>query len=126
MINRSQFVPLSLLLGLLSGCGSSGPELGIVSGTVTLDGQPLDGATVIFQPEVGKASFGRTDELGRYELRYLKDTMGAVVGPHQIEIRLAGDSTPVEPLPARYNDQSELTADVVKGDNPLDFKLLSK
>ena len=58
-------------------------------------------------------------------MRYSRDSQGAVVGPHRVEIRLAGDSTPVEPLPAKYNDQSELTAEVAEGEVSLDFDLLS-
>ena len=111
---------------MLSGCGTDGPALGTVSGTVSLDGEPLEGATVIFQPEVGKASFGKSDQEGHYDLRYSKDRKGAVVGHHVVEIRLAGDTTPVEPLPARYNTESELTADIKKGENQKDFPLHSE
>jgi len=126
MTTWRQLFALFLTLGLLSGCGPDGPALGEVSGTVTRDGRPLDGATVIFQPELGKASFGRTDQEGRYELRYSKDSKGAIVGRHVVEVRLAGDSTPIEPLPPRYNTQTELTADVKKGRNQVDFELHSE
>ncbi len=126
MLSRRPSALVCLLMGLLSGCGTSGPELGTVSGTVTLDGQPLDGATVIFQPQVGKASFGRTDPTGKYAMRYSKSSLGALIGPHRVEIQLAGDSTPVEPLPAKYNRQSDLTADVPHGVKQIDFRLQSK
>jgi len=36
--------------GLLVGCGESGPKLVPVSGTVTLNGKPLEGASIAFQP----------------------------------------------------------------------------
>jgi len=35
----------------LVGCGESGPKLVPVSGTVTLNGKPLEGASVAFQPD---------------------------------------------------------------------------
>lgn len=37
--------------GLLLGCGESGPKLAPVTGTVTLNGKPLEGAVVSFQPD---------------------------------------------------------------------------
>jgi len=37
--------------GLLVGCGESGPKLAPVTGTVTLNGKPLEGAVVTFQPD---------------------------------------------------------------------------
>ena len=48
-------VGLALLVG---GCGDGGPPMGKVSGTVTLDGQPLAGAEVEFAPQA-------EDELGK-------------------------------------------------------------
>ena len=36
--------------GFLVGCGESGPTLVPVSGTVTLNGKPLEGAVISFQP----------------------------------------------------------------------------
>jgi len=37
------------------GCGESGPTLVPVTGKVTLDGKPLDGANIAFAPEPGNA-----------------------------------------------------------------------
>jgi len=51
---------------VLSGCGPKGPELAPVEGVVTLDGQPLEGATVLFHAEGGgRPSTGTTDANGR-------------------------------------------------------------
>src|SRR5690606_23808547 len=48
--HRPLFVGLAAML-LLAGCGGAdGPELASVSGTVTLNGQPLPHAVVQFQP----------------------------------------------------------------------------
>jgi hypothetical protein len=46
-------VPLAaaLLAALGGGCGESGPALVPVTGTVTLNGKPLEGATVSFMPD---------------------------------------------------------------------------
>jgi len=110
----------------LAGCGSTDrPELASVSGRVTLDDQPLAGAMIAFQPEAGQASRGVTDADGRYELIYLRDIRGAVLGHHKVTITTATENAPQERLPARYHAQSELTAEVKEGDNPIDFALRS-
>lgn len=51
-------------------CGCSEPPTVLVRGTVTHDGQPLEGATVTFinGKESGRPAFGVTDAQGRYEL----------------------------------------------------------
>ena len=53
------------LLIPLEGCGTR-PTFGKVSGTVTLDGQPLAGVTVYFLPKEGRRSFGITNKEGQY------------------------------------------------------------
>jgi hypothetical protein len=104
------------------GCGRSGvPEIGTVEGTVTLDGKPLPGAIVMFQPQgKGRASFGQTDEQGEYYLVYVDDVEGALPGKHTVTI-----STYPEKVPARYNKKTELVRDVVVGSNTFDFPLKS-
>lgn len=134
-----------LLTGSLAvtiiGCGggSDAPELGAVKGTVQMDGKPLDGATVTFQPqEGGRPSFGETDGEGYYELQYTADEAGAVVGKHRVSISTYREGDPgaedpaeqksqPERVPAQYNTQTELEAEVKPGTNPpIDFNLESQ
>jgi hypothetical protein len=132
---------LSLLL--VSGCGSSDEGLGSVSGTVTLDGQPVSGAVIIFHPKAdkGSPSYGGTDENGRYTLSFTKDRAGAMLGDHEVELepsklskseladlKAAGQPEPPPPiiLPKKYKSPGGLTATVVKGSNTIDFPLDSK
>lgn len=124
-----------LLLALIVATGCSAkpkdmPELGVVTGTVTLDGKPLDKVTVVFESESGRSSFGSTDATGRYELIYAGNAKGAVVGPNKVVINSQLDAPPgpdwKDPVPARYNAKSELKADVVAGKNTFDFPLESK
>src|SRR5687768_9403934 len=62
----------------LTGCGGpEHPDVGRVSGVVTLDGQPLPEATVMFQPENGRASVATTDSAGKYSMTYLDGVPGA-------------------------------------------------
>jgi len=137
MSSRCRFVPFLLKSGLilicLAGCNKPDhPEVGRVHGVVTLDGQPLANATVMFQPLEGRASIGTTDEAGRYSLTYLDGVPGAKVGKHKVIIRTevpGEDGQPPivkEKLPKRYHDQTELTADVQPGTNTFDFPLTSR
>ncbi|TVQ04157.1 MAG: hypothetical protein EA381_00585 [Planctomycetaceae bacterium] len=53
------------------GCGSSGPQVNLVEGQVTMDGSPLAGSTVMFSPtpsSSGRAAAGVTDASGAYKL----------------------------------------------------------
>ncbi len=122
-------------LTMCSGCGGHAkglPELGQVTGTVTLDGQPLAGARVRFEPQVAAAmSNGLTDASGEYELWYTSDVKGAAVGSHLVRIETPPNPDPASGampvmLPAKYNTDSTLTADVKAGKNALNFELTSQ
>jgi hypothetical protein len=128
---------------VLGGCGGKTHDLAKVSGTVTLDNQPLAEARVVFQPigtgkgNPGPGSSGVTDANGRYSLRAATDAVGAVVGSHRVSITLGTGTTnpdsdqPAKPtrrqLPARYNTNTELTCEVpAGGTDKADFALWSK
>lgn len=142
-------VALSILALYLSGCGgtSDQPELGQVTGTVTLDGEPLKGIEVVFYPDSGRPARGKTDSHGKYELRYIREEFGTKVGHNRVQIapdeegeedsegddsseHMDAGNTPRKPgkirIPARYNTQSVLEADVQPDENVFDFKLESK
>jgi hypothetical protein len=111
---------------LWAGCGS--PDFGAVDGRVTLDGQPLAGATVEFQPDGGSPAYGVTDDDGRYTLRWSVDQGGAPVGPVRVRITSFQESQPnvKERVPARYNKKTDLVREVKPGGQTLDFELESK
>lgn len=134
---------LLIFMGLLmTGCYSSvgdRPELGEVTGVVTLDGRPLPNANVMFHPnseEGGRRSIGVTDESGRYELMYMQgaDTVyGAKLGDHIVAISTQRDEDDPkggskESVSNRYRGRdSELKATVKKGRNDdVNFELTSK
>jgi hypothetical protein len=121
---------------IAGGCGSSGPELGHVSGKVTLNGQPLAEATVEFIPQSGRPSVGTTDADGQYVLRYTGDQPGALFGTHTVRITTQvtgfkseggeeGRDARKELVPPQYNIESELKREVKPGDNTFDFALES-
>lgn len=125
----------AVMLACLAGCGGSdGPELAEVYGYVKLDGQPLPGATVEFQPEQGSPSLGETDEEGYYTLKYTFDTDGAMVGRHTVKITTYRESvadaqgnekTIPEKVPNVYNVNTTLSEEVASGSQEIDFDLKS-
>lgn len=92
---RILFAMLSLTL--LAGCGGGdGPATAPVSGKVTLDGQPLAGATVNFATETFVGS-GKTGSDGSFSL-----VTGAEVGENKVWI-----SKFVAPEGGDFNDNPE-------------------
>lgn len=136
----------------VAGCG--GGDLGEVSGKVTMDGKPLPDALVTFVPmEGGRAATGVSDANGNYKLIYI-DRDGALIGKHKVTVTTVQKPAPVnsqirsddpeyakmmaskasdynnatvkEPIPARYNSNTELVKEVTSGDNVIDLPLESK
>ena len=83
------------------GCGQPGYEVAPVSGRVTLDGQPMPGVHVSFQPQAGRdnqlnpgpGSVGVTDAEGRFTLRLSDpDRPGAVVAAHTVRMTMVREA----------------------------------
>ncbi len=102
---RAVRLAVGVLLGLLAfaGCTPRSSAIVPVSGVVTLDGQPLVGAMVNFQPitdkstaaQAGIGSYGKTDDQGRYTLRLIDpDQPGALVGKHTVTVTTAVAADP--------------------------------
>ncbi|QDU48521.1 carboxypeptidase regulatory-like domain-containing protein [Gimesia panareensis] len=132
---------LGMLCLTLVGCGgtpSDQPDLGTVTGTVTMNDKPLPGVMVVFSPESGRSSMGLTNDAGEYELEYVGDTKGAKVGQHKISITTAqSDSSEEsggeesgaptkETIPPTYNTQTILSEEVKPGENIINFTLTSE
>jgi hypothetical protein len=127
--------PLACLASIaLFTAGCSGGGAAPVSGKITFDNKPLEGAVVTFQPlhgegsaDPGSGSYGKTGPDGSYTLRLVQgDTPGAMVGKHRVEINMPmenpdevekGDRRPRYKLiiPKKYNVDSTLTCQVPKG-----------
>ncbi|QDT45279.1 hypothetical protein Pan241w_53990 [Gimesia alba] len=135
-ILRHTRLPLSCfaLLVFLSGCSPTPedqPDVGLVKGMVTLDGEAIPGAVVDFAPESGRPSSGITDSEGRYELAYNPTTKGAKIGKHTVRISTHryienDDGTTTEQkeiIPEKYNVNSTLTVEVKPGENDFPFSL---
>ncbi len=129
---------LALLAGV-TGCGGS--DRGDVSGTVTLDGTPIDNGTIVFVPEGGggvdahpKAGAKIID--GKY---LFEPGFGPYPGKYKVEVTWdkktgkkvsTGDADTRDEtkqmLPAKFNTATTLTAEIASGKSTKDFQLLSK
>ena len=120
----------SLVLGLIVGCSGGGQPLAEVTGTVTLDGKPVENISVVFQPEAPDqaTSRGTSNAEGKFSLMYNRDAAGAVPGKHKVRFAVM-DADATGLLPEKYTNtaKSGMTADVKQeGPNEFQFDLKSK
>lgn len=95
-MKSTRYTGLVLLFALLllSGCGSSYPN---VSGKVTINGQPVEGLSVLFipvsteqDPFPGPYAEGVTDSSGNYVLKTRDGSKGGVPGVNIVELYSGG------------------------------------
>lgn len=110
-----------------SGCGGADrPEMGYVSGIVTMDGKPMGNIIVIMKPEIGRSAMVRADEAGRYDIEYTEGERGTKVGPTTVTFEWPLDYAAPVAIPAKYTGvDSAIKIDVKPGDNKFDIKLES-
>jgi hypothetical protein len=98
--------PLLFVAPLLAGCGDGRPSLVPATGQVLLNGAPLAGATVSFQPvDVAEGSFQRpsratTDAEGRFSPTTYSPGDGIPVGKYRVAVQ---KREPVGELPPDFN-----------------------
>jgi len=116
--------------GMLAGCQKAErPQMGYVSGIVTLNGTPLERVSIVFRPiEGGRQSSGLTDSSGHYDLKYLEEEKGASVGMHEVYLSTyLSEDAPGGPLtewvPAAYRGRGKLKREVQPGKNQINFEL---
>lgn len=95
----------------LVGCsGGDELELAETEGTVTYQGQPVAGGSVMFMPtEGGPPSVGNTDKQGHFVLS-TTGRPGAVVGPHTVSIAAVKQSGNVSNAKLSGMSEAELRA----------------
>jgi hypothetical protein len=130
-------------LGLAVGCSGPSDDLPreAVSGTVTLDGQPLANGSISFSPAGGSGATGGGDAIKGGKFSIARDS-GLVPGNYNFSIYAGANSAErtkpaqagslkksemaKELIPAKYNSNTELRAEVKKGGgNDLTFTLES-
>jgi hypothetical protein len=128
-----------MVLITISGCGS-GYSTAPVSGTVTVDGTPVNGGDVTFAPmgganvsAVGKPGSGTVQSDGTYSISTYGDNDGAVVGRHRVlydppEVETPevaeGEhaETPESPYAGLVPKEDQV--EVVDGSNTIDIELV--
>jgi hypothetical protein len=128
-VTLTPLAPVLLAVALMTSTGCSGPVRRAVAGGVTLEGQPLDEAVIVFVPlDVATGKTGAMVVAGRYEIA--KD-VGLPPGRYRVEIT---DDPPIDQsmrsdqarprfrrqLPIAYSVTSPLTVDVT-ADGPTEF-----
>lgn len=150
MIGRFGLSIVALLLSI--GCSDSSKLDRVpVTGSVTLNGSPLEAATILFRPGTGRSGRGKIENgrivsTGTYDI-----DDGIVPGKHKIAIQpipdipinqanlMAGESNDAMPqppkrpsrsvrIPAKYAsfERSGITAEITNGENELTIELTSK
>lgn len=118
----------------LTGCGTKGEQKLTVSGNVLVAGQPLPDGAIKFLPvdPNGKSMSGTTIKTGAFTI---PAENGLFPGKYRVEISAASQTAKTEEvpggiklaketIPAKYNRNSTLTAEVTSaGNNVFEFKL---
>ena len=100
----------------ICGCGKK-PDTIVVTGTITVDGQPVEEITIVFVPSDanGLAAFGKTDSQGKFRLSTASRPVGsgAKAGeyiPTFSKEELIGDAVAPMPENARAGDMVSMPA----------------
>ncbi len=113
-------------LGVL-GCSGNGGATEDVTGKVTFeDGTPVSGGTIIFaDTQKNSSSVGYIQEDGTYTLGTFGESDGAPQGTYKVTIIGSSDYGKSSPISSKFanQDQTPLTAEVVDGDNQLNFQV---
>jgi hypothetical protein len=122
-----------IALLLVAGCAKS--DVGVVTGSITVDGVPAKSGSIAFFPVNRKSTTAGAEIVdGQY-------TASVPLGTFKVEIRVSKivgqkklyetPDSPIqqilaESLPSKYNDKTELALDVQPGKNQQDYELKTK
>ena len=132
-IGRVALLTMALIV-LLAGC--SDDRAAEVTGTVTVDGKPVDEGTISFIPDNGKGGTGGGPiKEGRYTATKVSTGTAKVQirVPKVVGSKKAYDApnspvhdVKVESLPGKYNETTELRFEVHSGKNEKNWELSTK
>lgn len=123
---------------LLMGCGEGDFTTAPVSGTVTMNGQPVTGGTIMLTPIAtgdskmpGKGAAGRVQEDGSFVLMTYEQGDGAIIGKHSLAYvpptvtEGAANATPGTVFKSPYSgaQPKKSEVEITSGDNMLTVEL---
>lgn len=129
---------LLLAIVLLAGCRPDTGGRAALSGTVTFDGQPVDGGAIALLPtDGGDTKAGARIDDGKY---IIPAERGPRPGNYRVEIRwqkktgrkIPSDDPPNlmdetrQVIPEQFNAKSKTVREIKPGNNTLDFDLRTK
>ena len=131
MTNRPfTLLHLSLFLastGLIGCGGADRPQMGYVSGLVTMGDTPVEDLVVVMKPKEGRPAMARTDKYGRYDIEYARGEKGTKVGPTTVRFEWPLGGKAAFAIPKKImGDTSEMKLEVKKGRQTFDIQLTSE
>jgi hypothetical protein len=109
-MQRFRLVLAWVAVGIIAGCSSARPKTYQVTGAVTMKGQPVAGATVVFVPPEGatyQAATGITDASGNFKLTTFNGNDGAEEGEYRIKVSKFNVKKPTKEEQERYISMEE-------------------
>ncbi len=142
---RRTMCSFALVLCIQAGCGPEGPDLGpfgLVSGTVTSQGEPVKAGMITFNnPNSGQVATANLNSDGTYTME-LEGREGLPIGDYNVAIRpplkvntesdpslmrrnsiYDPNVSPEIPMRYRYESKSGLESKVLEGENRFDFDM---
>lgn len=121
----THLVSIGVVLGSLVGCGDKG--LVRLTGTVTLDGEPLEAATVTFMRTDGKGrpASGLTSADGAFELTSFRSGDGLPPGEYRVTISKVVDGADFRTSSNSIEEKHRAAYSKAKSFNP-EFPALKK
>jgi len=132
--SAAAFAGAAVCLVLAAGCGG-GQQKAQVSGTVTLDGVPIENGTIQFYPTGAGQTAGGGIEQGKYKLDASVGEMTVTISATKVVGKQKAYDTPDSPVrdkvaemvPDEYNKMSKLKVTLKPGVNEnVNFDLVSK
>jgi hypothetical protein len=128
MLRLAVSCSLAVILSLIAGCG--GASVAEVTGTVTVDGQPLQEGEIIFEAEDGQSTpAGTMIAGGKYLLKVAPGRKKVRINasrPTKIPDPVMGAAARESTIAAEFNVESKLTAQIKPGKQEnVDFEVKS-
>lgn len=135
LLDRHDHVLCATLIGIVAvafipGCSAEKFKTAEVTGTVTLEGTPLEGVSLEFEPartgsEIPPTAYGSTDAAGRYRLTRVGGKggrPGAVIGMNTVRVSAPEGST--AKVHSHYAEEGAFQFEVKVGPNVFDIDLV--